>query len=120
MPFKFEELTSTAGMLYLRVDASDEVVLADGKALEAHMLQPNLRGGCVLSVVRKGTEYSVEARKFFPTLQDKFSKLAVVVTSPIVRAAINMMMRLNRPAGGLIRMFTSEQEAMEWLESDTL
>jgi hypothetical protein len=118
MPFQFTELTSTTGMHYLRIDASDRVDLSDGKALEALLLQPHLRGGRVLSVVRKGTEYAPEVRKFFPTLHDKFSKLAAVVTSPIVRAAINMMLRLTKAEGGTLRMFTSEQEALAWLESD--
>ena len=71
MPFQFEVLTSASGMHYLRVDASGRVDLADAKELEAHLLQPQLRGGCVLSVVSKGTEYLPEARKFFPSLQDK-------------------------------------------------
>jgi hypothetical protein len=119
MPFQFEDLTSPTGMHYLRVDAWDRIDLADGHALEARLLQPNLRGGKVLSVARKGTEYVPEVRKFFPTLQDKFSKLAAVVTSPIVRAAINMMIRLAQsPEGGTLRLFTSEHEAMAWLESD--
>jgi hypothetical protein len=117
MPFQFQELTSGSGMHYLRVDASDRVDLADGKAMEARLLQPNLRGGCVLAVANKGTEFSTDVRKFFATLNDKFSKLAVVVTSPIVRAAINVLLRLNKPEGGTFRMFTSEQEAMAWLES---
>lgn len=117
MPFQFQELTSASGMLYLRVNASDRVDLADGKALEAQLLQPHLRGGYVLSVVSKGTEYAPEVRKFFSTLHDKFTLMAVVVTNPIVRAAINVMLRLNKPVGGAFRMFTSEQEAIEWLES---
>lgn len=118
MPFQFQELTSASGMHYLRVDASGRVELADAEALDARLLQPNLRGGRMLSVVEKGTEYSPEARKFFPKLQGKFSDLAVVVTSPIVRAAINMMMRLNKEKGMHMRLFTSEQEAMKWLEDD--
>jgi hypothetical protein len=119
MPFEFQVLTSETGRQYLRVDASNRIELADGKALEAHLLQPNLRGGVVLAVASNGTEYSPEVRKFFPTLRDKFSKLASVVTSPIGRAAINMMLRLTYfGEGGIIRMFTSEKEAMQWLESD--
>jgi hypothetical protein len=116
MPFQFQELTTARGMHYLRIDASDHVDLTDAKALEARLLQPNLRGGRLLSVVSKGTEYAPETRKFFGTLNDKYSLMAVVVTSPIVRAAINVMLRLAKTQGGIIRMFTSEQEAMEWLE----
>jgi hypothetical protein len=116
MPFQFEVLTSASGLHYLRIDASGRIELADAKAFEAHMLQPQLRDGLVLSVVSKGTEYSPEARKFFPSMKDKTSKVAGVVTSPIVRAAINMMLRLDNEAGKRMRLFTSEQEAMNWLE----
>lgn len=120
MPFEFQELTNDNGMLYLRMDVSGRIELADGKALEAHLLRPSLRGGRVLAVAREGTEYSIEVRKFFPTLRDKFSKLATVVTSPIGRAAVNVMLRLTYfGEGGIIRMFTSEQEAMAWLESQS-
>jgi hypothetical protein len=120
MPFEFQELTTDNGMHYLRVDSSDRIELADGKALEAHLLRPSVRGGRVLAVVRNGTEYSIEVRKFFPTQHDNFSKLGVVVNSPIGRAALNMMLRLTyRGEGGRIKMFSSEQEAMAWLEAGT-
>lgn len=118
MPFEFHELTSANGMHYLRIDASGHVDLADAEAFGARLLRPGIRGGNVMSVVSKGTEYSPEARKYFPTQRDNFRKLAVVVTSPIGRAAINVMLRLTRNEGGLVRMFNSESEALAWLESD--
>jgi hypothetical protein len=117
MPFQFQELTTSSGIPYLRVDVSAQVDLADGQALEAYLLRPSMRNARVLSVVAKGTEYSPEVRKFFPALNDKYVKLAAIVTNPIVRAAINMMLRLKPVEGGLFRMFASEQEALEWLES---
>ena len=46
------------------------------------------------------------------------SWIAVVVTSPIVRAAINMMVRFGTTKAHL-RMFTSETEALAWLESQS-
>lgn len=116
MPFQFQELDTSSGMHYLRVDVSAQVDLADGKALEAHLLRPSMRNARVLSVVAKGTEYAPEVRKFFSTLNDKYFKLAAVVSNPIVRAAINMMVRLRPIEGGNFRMFGSEQEALEWLE----
>jgi hypothetical protein len=117
MPFQFEELTTSSGIQYLRIEVSGQVELADGKALEAYMLRSSKRDARVLSVVSKGTEYSPEVRKFFPTLNDKYFKLAAVVTNPLVRAAVNVMMRLGQPQGGIMRMFPNEQEALEWLES---
>jgi hypothetical protein len=117
MPFQFQELTTSSGMQYLRVDVFEQVELTHGKQLEAYLLRPNMRDARVLCVVAKGTEYSPEVRKFFPTLNDKFFKLAAVVTNPIVRAAINMMLRLKPVDGGIFRMCSSEQDALEWLES---
>lgn len=34
------------------------------------------------------------ARKYFPTMAGTFRRLAAVVTSPIVRSALNLMVRL--------------------------
>lgn len=117
MPFQFEELTTRSGMHYLRVDISAWVDLAHGKALEAYLLRPSMHNARVLCVIAKGTEYSPEVRKFFPSLNDKFFKMAAIVTNPIVRAAINMMLRLKPVDGGAFRMFASEREALEWLEN---
>jgi hypothetical protein len=118
MPFQFDQATTASGLRYLIVDASDQVGMDDGLALEAWLLpgQPhNL--GYILSRVAKGTEYSPEVRKFFSTY-DKMTAIAVVVTSPIVRAAINMMVRFGTTKARL-RMFTSEPEALAWLESQS-
>jgi hypothetical protein len=117
MPFQFQELDTSSGMHYLRVDASDQIQLVDGEALAAHLLRPSMRDARALCIVAKGTEYAPDVRKYFPTLNDKFVKMASVVTNPIVRAAINMMVRLKPAAGGTFRMFSSEEEALTWLES---
>jgi hypothetical protein len=117
MPFQFQELTTSSGIHYLRVDVWAQVELTHGKELEAYLLRPSMRNGRVLCVIAKGTEYSPDVRKFFPTLNDKFFKMAAVVTNPIVRAAINMMLRLKPVEGGIFRMCASEQDAVEWLES---
>ncbi|KIG16586.1 hypothetical protein DB30_04357 [Enhygromyxa salina] len=83
------------------------------------MIAPGARHhrGLVLSRVAKGTEYSPEVRKFFPTVHEDFTAVAAIVTSPIVRAAINLMLRFANSSGAVLRMFTSETEAMAWLES---
>lgn len=116
MPFQFQDVTTPSGLCYLLVDASDAVGIDDGRELEARLLpgQPH-HDGYMLSRVARGTDYSPEVRKFFPTLEDKYSALAVVVTSPIVRAGINIMLRIARAASGKVRMFTSDDEAVAWL-----
>jgi hypothetical protein len=118
MPFRFTETTSPSGLRYLVCDTEGKCDIEDGRALEAWLLPGKpYHGGCVLSRVAKGTEYSPEVRKFFPTLNDKIIALAAVVTSPIVRAAINMMLRLIGSVNNPVRMFTTEEEAVAWLES---
>ena len=118
MPFVFEEAVTPQGKPLLRVHARDEVSLADAEGLGARLDGPNRRW-LVLSVVDKGTEYAPAARKYFPNLQHKYGALAAVVTSPIVRAAINMMMRLTGQAPNL-RLFTTEEEALASLDAAKL
>jgi hypothetical protein len=118
MPLEIAEASSPGGLRYLQIDLWGRVELADAQAIEARVLpgQPHHRG-YLLPRVAKGTEYSPEARKFFGTLSDKCSAVSMVVTSPIVRAAVNLMLRYAGQHGDLLRMFTSEEEAMAWLES---
>ncbi|MCY1056597.1 STAS/SEC14 domain-containing protein [Nannocystis sp. SCPEA4] len=115
MPFFFEEAVTPQGKPLLRIHAREECTLADAEALGARLDGPNKRW-LVLSIVDRGTEYAPAARKYFPSLQNKYGALAAVVTSPVVRAAINMMMRLTGQAPNL-RLFTTEDEAMAWLEA---
>jgi len=116
MPIECESATTAKGTPYLRTNVFARVTLADAQQMEVFLLpgQP-LHGGPVFSVVAKATEYDPDARKFFVTLSDKYGALAAVVTSPIVRAAINLMLRLNGSVGA-VRMFTNEDEALAWLE----
>lgn len=120
MPFTFGEITTPGGRRCLLVEVSGPVSLADAQAMERHLLPGSAHhGGLVLSRVAKGTEYSPEARKFFPSLQSKYRALGTVVTSSIVRAAINLMIRLTPQTGGEVRMFTTEAEALAWLDGVT-
>ncbi|MDC0722277.1 STAS/SEC14 domain-containing protein [Nannocystis bainbridge] len=116
MPFVFAEATTPQGKPLLRIHVRDEVTITDAEALGARIEDdgPNHRWR-ILSVVEKGTEYSPAARRYFPNLQPKYGAIAVAVTSPIVRAAINMMMRLTGQAPNL-RLFSSEAEALAWLD----
>jgi hypothetical protein len=118
MPFQYSEQFSKSGMRYLRVDGSGHVSLDDAKEFEAMICKPEWRDALVLSVVAKGTDYSPESRRHFPTLNDKLRAIAVVVTSPLVRTAINMMVRFGRAEDRApMRLFTDEAEAIAWLES---
>ena len=116
MPFEFSDQQSSSGMIYLRIDVAGAVGIEDAKGLEAQLMRPEQSSGKVLSVASKGVVYSLEFRKFVPSINDKYSSMAVVVTSPIVKAAINLMLRLSPSAGGVVRMFSREADAFEWLE----
>lgn len=119
MPFEFSDHTSPSGMFYMRIDASGEVHLEDAEALTHRLTLPKYHLGKILSVVESGTDYKPKARKHFQHIRD-FSALAAVVTSPILRTAINLMLRLMHDGAGVVRLFTSEAEALAWLEDQAL
>lgn len=118
MPIRFDEATSTSGLRYLIIDVGGDVGIDDGRALEARVLpgQPH-HAGYMLARIAKGTVYTPEVRKFFPTLQDKLAGVGVVVTSPILRAMVNIMVRLAGTSGSIARtrLFASEDEAVDFL-----
>lgn len=117
MPIQLEDGTTPAGHPCLIANASGYVTLADAQAMGA-LLEKGARYHLqrVLSGVAKGTEYSPEARKYFPSFNPNVLALAAIVTSPLVRAAINLMFRLTGK-GIRFRMFTTDAEAMAWLDS---
>jgi hypothetical protein len=49
-------------------------------------------------------------------MNSNYYALATLVTSPIVRAAINMMMRLTGQ-GASLKMFSEVSEALTWLDT---
>jgi hypothetical protein len=118
MAMRFSEQRTASGLRYLRIDVSGQVDLEQAKQFEAYVKRPEWRNGAFLSVVAKGTDYAPEARKLFPSLRADVGALATVVTSPILRAAINMMERLAHVQGDSpLRMFNDEAEAIAWLET---
>lgn len=116
MPFRYDDATTPKGNPYLRVTASGFVSLAHAEELGA-MVEPGARyhQARIMTVVEEGTDYSPESRKVFPTMNGKYRGLATVVRSPLVRAAINLMLRLVGDARDF-QMFTSEAEALAWLD----
>ena len=116
MPFQIDETTTPKGAPLLRVQASGHVSLAHAEELAARVAVggPN-HGWSILTIVARDTEYAREARNHFQTMKGNYRGLATVVTSPILRAAINMMLRLagNAPH---FRMFKGEAEALAWLD----
>jgi hypothetical protein len=117
MPFEFAEITTPGGRRCLLIETTGFVTLHDAEAL-GRELAPGSRfhGGVVLSRIAKGTDFDAEARKYFPSLQPTYRRLAAVVGSPLVRAMVNLMIRLTPSNGGEARIFTDEADALAWLD----
>lgn len=117
MPFAFGEITTPGGRRCLLIETTGLVTLADAEALGRELAPGSpFHGGVVLSRVAKGSDFDADARKFFPTLHPTYRRLAAVVTSSLVRAMINLMIRLSPSTSGEARIFTSEAEALAWLD----
>jgi len=106
-------------MSYIRIDVGGDVDLDDCKALETWLRRPGEHRPKALSVTAKDTRYANEARKYLSKLQEDHSGIAVVVTSPLVRAALNVMLRLTT-SEGQVRLFEDEVRALAWLEQQPL
>ena len=117
MPIRQEDGITPRGRPCLRLYSTGVVTLADSEALLA-VVGP---GGKyhrqrVITIASKDVEYTAEARKHLPTTNGNYLALAVVLQSTIVRAAINLMMRFAKDLGA-VHMFSTEEEAMAWLDS---
>jgi hypothetical protein len=118
MPLQFGEITTPKGRPCLLIDSSGLCDLADGQAMQAR-LNPGTRHhhGLVLSRAAKTTEFSPELRRFFPTMgTDSYLALASVITSPVVRAAVKLLVRLTPRSAENFRVFASDADALAWLD----
>ena len=115
MPLTFSDHTLPSGEPYLRMESRDQLELSDCEALAARLDRPEYRMGKAVSVVNKGTRGSAEVRRTLNGLGYKYSAVATVVTSPILRAMVSMMSRL-APAQHNHRIFADENAAIAWLD----
>ena len=115
MPIQVSEAKTKAGNRLMRCVVSGHVSLADAEAMGNQLKAGQAFHKClVLCVVEKSTDYSPESRKHFGTMQGNYQAMGTVVSSAILRAAINFMTRVT---GGLdFRMFNGEAEALAWLD----
>lgn len=116
MPIQIQEGKTPNGQRCMRALVSGYVSLADSRAMgeQLQVGQP-YHQALVICLVEKSTEYSPESRKFFGTLIGSYKRMATVVTSAVLRASINFMVRLIGDAKDF-RMFNTEAEAMSWLD----
>lgn len=117
MPFVFGEITTPKGRPCLLLEASGVNDRADGEALNAWIV-PGARfhDGLVFSRSAKGSEFTADLRRYFPTMTGRYTAMVSVVTSPIVRAAVNMMVRLSPRNNHDFKMFTDDAAAFAWLD----
>ena len=73
--------------------------------------------GTMIEVTPDETEFSPELRRFFPTMaNDSYLALASVITSPVVRAAVKLLVRLTPRSAANFRAFGTDAEALAWLD----
>ncbi|MDC0719759.1 DUF7793 family protein [Nannocystis bainbridge] len=115
MPIVFEERVTPRGRGYVRVGVTGVFDTAEAEAYVQHFT----RGGPhfmrpTICVVTRGTEYTTEARKILVQVTEA-GPTATVTSSPLVRAAINLMLRITGKSDTL-RIFAAEPEALAWLD----
>ncbi len=117
---KLEERKTPGGRDVLYSEVGGQVSGDDARVMLERLKQMN-RGEpkpCLLSVVAKDTKYSAESQRVFTKdFEPYYDRLATVVTSSIVRAAINFMVRIGGNAMK-VRMCESEEAALKWLDEE--
>ena len=119
MPIQTQESKTPKGERLMLNRVSGQVSLADAQQMGSYLTPGRpFHAALVLNLVDRNTEYSPDSRKYFPTLNGNYKRMASVVASPIVAAGINFMLRLgSRPDN--FRMFNSESAALDWLDQGT-
>lgn len=117
MPIRVEEGKTPKGRRIMVAHVEGLVTLAEAEAMGRELLPgQRFHQGRLLNIVAKGTEYDAAARRHFQSFNGNYEKMAVVVTSALVRAAINFMVRVTAQKIPL-QMFSSEAEAIAWLDA---
>jgi hypothetical protein len=116
MAVRYEEGKTPKGAPLLRMYVSGLCTIEEARTLGERILPGKpYAGQRVLVTVAKGTEYTPESRRYFPEMNSHHHAMAVVVTSAIVKAAINLMLRFGSGARNF-RMFSDEPAALTWLD----
>jgi hypothetical protein len=122
MPYTISTFTLPGGSLALHADAAGDI----GKEDVAYFLEKAGPGSPtvglpVLITTRNLKSLSSEARGFMTTSVDASKGLAwcaMVLTNPVIRVAVNFMMRLNRHPK--LKIFAKEEDATGWLDERAL
>lgn len=120
MPIVAREDQTKGGRYVIRCQVNGHVSGDDARALleQSKALAARIGSmGDLLCNVASGTDYSPESRRIFTKDFTPYTRrTAVVVTSKLVRAAINFMMRMSN-RGTELHCFDDEPAAMQWLDS---
>ncbi|HND11184.1 MAG TPA: STAS/SEC14 domain-containing protein [Pseudomonadota bacterium] len=116
MPISIEEKKTPKGQRLMLAKVSGHVSYADAESM-GNQLKPGqpFHQALVLCVVDKSTDYHPDARRHFNTFNGNYKKLATVVTSVLIRAAINFMMRVSGVGQDAV-LFNTEADALAWLD----
>jgi hypothetical protein len=119
MPIVAREDQTRGGKYVIRCDVSGHVSGQDALQLleQAKALAKRIgTKGDLLCNVAAGTDYSPESRRVFTKdFVPCTRRTTVIVTSKLVRAAINFMMRMGMQATEL-KCFDDEASAIAWLD----
>lgn len=117
MPVEFSDHTTESGFRYTRMCSIGHMTSAHVDQILHELQQPQRTHGRVLAVALSSTQDS-ETRARYGELDPHYEKMAIVVTRPITRAMINMMLRLNPSSSSRakIRLFGTEAEGLAWLQ----
>jgi hypothetical protein len=119
MPIVAREDQTPGGRHVIRCQVSGHVSGADALALleqSKELVKKAGTKGDLLCNVASGTDYSPESRRIFTKDFTPYTRrTSVVVTSKIVRAAINFMMRMSQRNTEL-QCFDDEPAAIAWLD----
>ncbi len=117
MPFDYDDRTTPAGHPCLFMRVSEDVSEQDADSFCALVAEGGrYHGQRILTRIEANTKPATSARKRLAGLTDQYLAQAVIATNPIVRAGVNLMLRLLGDPTKL-RLFRDEAEALAWLDS---
>jgi hypothetical protein len=118
MPYQISTFTLPCGTRAARANAVGHIVKEDVH----YLVEQSGPGGPIFMLPMLVTTHelkslSTEARAMFGNnvVSDREAPwCATVVTNPVIRVAINFMMRVNRTS--MVRLFGTEEDAIRWLD----
>jgi hypothetical protein len=122
LPYDFSTFTLPGGAGALRANASGDIGKDDVAYFLEHAGPGKPMSHLPLLITSHGlTSLSTEARSFMTANVGATSELtwcAMVVSNPVIRVAINFMMRVKQHPR--LRMFGQEADAIRWLDERVL